>query len=112
MTVLRSRGLLGTVEAAVAWACIVPALVMLPLLIAVSVYDIVGRQFYNTGSPRLQELEWPLFLGLVMASIGYAYLRDAHVRIDVLRDRFSDRTKIGGPAGGERECRVEKMWGG
>src|SRR3546814_14484557 len=81
MTVLRSRGLLGTVEASVAWACIVPALVMLPLLIAVSVYDIVGRQFYNTGSTRLQELEWHLFLGLVMASNGYAYLRSEERRV-------------------------------
>lgn len=93
MAVLRSRGLLGAAEKAVAWACILPSLIMLPLLIAVSVYDIVGRQFYNTGSTRLQELEWHLFFGLVMASIGYAYLRDAHVRIDVLRDRCSDRTK-------------------
>lgn len=81
------------IDAIVAWACIAPALIMLPLLIGVSVYDIIGRQFYNTGSTRLQELEWHLFVGLVLASIGYAYLRDAHVRIDVLRDRASDRTK-------------------
>lgn len=93
MIALRSRDAVRAAEKAVAWACIVPALIMLPLLIAVSVYDIIGRQFYNTGSTRLQEMEWHLFLGLVMASIGYAYLRDAHVRIDVLRDRFSDRAK-------------------
>src|SRR3546814_14681150 len=41
----------------------------------------------------MQELVWHCFLGLWRASIGYAYLRDAHVRIDVLRDRCSDRTK-------------------
>lgn len=93
MSVSRLRRLLGAVEAVVAWACIAPALIMLPLLIAISVYDIIGRQFFNTGSTRLQELEWHLFVGLVLASIGYAYLRDAHVRIDVLRDRASDRTK-------------------
>ena len=93
MVASRSRRLLGAVEAVVTWACIAPALIMLPLLIGVSVYDIIGRQFYNTGSTRLQELEWHLFVGLVLASIGYAYLRDAHVRIDVLRDRASDRTK-------------------
>lgn len=100
MAILRSHGLLGAAEKAVAWACIGPALIMLPLLIAVSVYDIVGRQFYNTGSTRLQELEWHLFLGLVMASIGYAYLRDVHVRIDVVRDRLSDRAKAAIEAAG------------
>lgn len=89
----RLRGLIESLESAVAWFCIVPAMVLLPLLIAVSVYDIIGRQFYNTGSTRLQELEWHLFLGLVMASIGYAYLRDVHVRIDVFRDHARDRTR-------------------
>lgn len=93
MAASRFRSLLGFLEDTVAWACIAPGLVMLPLLIAVSVYDIVGRQFYNTGSTRLQELECHLFFGLVVASIGYGYLRDVHVRIDVLRDRGSDRTK-------------------
>jgi TRAP-type mannitol/chloroaromatic compound transport system permease small subunit len=93
MVASRFRRLLEAVEAIVGGACIAPALVMLPLLIGVSVYDIIGRQFYNTGSTRLQELEWHLFFGLVLASIGYAYLRDAHVRIDVFRDRASDRTK-------------------
>ena len=93
MSASRLRRSLDWGEAVVAWSCIAPSLIMLPLLIGVSVYDIVGRQFYNTGSTRLQELEWHLFVGLVLASIGYAYLRDAHVRIDVLRDRASDRTK-------------------
>ncbi|WP_193367920.1 TRAP transporter small permease subunit [Pelagibius marinus] len=93
MAVSRLRYLIGRVEAAVAWCCTLPVMVILPLLIGVSVYDIIGRQFYNTGSTRLQELEWHLFLTLVMVSIGYAYLRDIHVRIDVFRDRASDRTK-------------------
>ena len=86
---------IGQIETVVAWACKGPALVILPTLIGVSAYDIVGRQFYNTGSTRLQELEWHLFLALVMSAIGFAYLRDVHVRIDVLRNRLSPRKKAG-----------------
>jgi len=93
MAASRLRYAIGRVEAAVAWCCTLPAMVILPLLVGVSIYDIVGRQFYNTGSTRLQELEWHLFLTLVMVSIGYAYLRDIHVRIDVFRNRATDRTK-------------------
>jgi len=63
------------------------------LLIVVSVYDIVARRYYNTGSTRLQELEWHLFFALVMLSLGLACLRDDHVRIDILRARFSPRAR-------------------
>jgi len=93
MATSRLRHLIGRLEAAIAWSCALPVLIVLPLLIGVSVYDIIGRQFYNTGSTRLQELEWHLFFALVMTSIGYAYLRNIHVRIDVFRDRATDRTK-------------------
>ncbi len=72
--------------ALVAWLTLVP-------LIAVSAYDIVGRQFFNTGSTRLQELEWHFFLVLVMLCLGWAYLHDAHVRIDIVRQRLSARVR-------------------
>ena len=72
--------------AVVAWVTLIP-------LIAVSVYDMVGRQFFHVGSTRLQELEWHFFLAVVMLGLGYAYLRDAHVRIDILRDRLTLRTR-------------------
>lgn len=72
--------------ALVAWATLIP-------LIAVSVYDMIGRQFFHVGSTRLQELEWHFFLAVVMLGLGYAYLRDAHVRIDILRDRLTLRMR-------------------
>lgn len=81
------RGL-ARLGALVAWLTMMP-------LIAVSVYDIVGRQFFNTGSTRLQELEWHFFLTLVMLSFGWAYLRDSHVRIDLVRQRVAPRVRAG-----------------
>ncbi|MCA9915983.1 MAG: TRAP transporter small permease subunit, partial [Anaerolineae bacterium] len=38
---------------------------------------------------QLQELQWHFFFASVMLSIGYTYISDGHVRIDVLRNRFS-----------------------
>lgn len=85
--------LAGSIERVLTVLGIVVAWVTLPLLIAVSVYDIVGRRFYNTGSTRLQELEWHFFFALVVLSLGITYLRNDHVRIDILRGRFSPRTR-------------------
>lgn len=71
----------------------VAALICFPLLVGISIYDIVGRQFMNTGSTALQELQWHLFFGSVMLAIGWVYLRDGHVRIDILRARWPARRR-------------------
>ncbi|MEL6791703.1 MAG: TRAP transporter small permease subunit [Pseudomonadota bacterium] len=68
--------------------------VLLVALMLVIVYDIVGRKFFNTGSVALQELQWHLHGAIVLLGIGYAYTRDAHVRIDILYSNFSQRFKL------------------
>lgn len=68
--------------------------VLLLVLTAVVMYDVVGRQFFNTGSVALSELQWHIHGVIAMVGFGYAYTRDAHVRIDVLSQSFSDRTKM------------------
>ena len=67
---------------------------LLLLLTGVILYDIVGRQFFNTGSVALQELEWHLHGAIAVLGFGYAYTRDAHVRIDIVYQSFSDRFKL------------------
>ncbi|MGE0585111.1 MAG: TRAP transporter small permease subunit [Flavobacteriaceae bacterium] len=53
----------------------------------------IGWQVPALGSTRLQELEWHLQAILFCAWIGYAYTRDAHIRVDVLTSGLSHRTK-------------------
>ena len=67
---------------------------LLLLLTAVILYDIIGRQFFNTGSVALQELEWHLHGAIAVLGFGYAYTRNAHVRIDIFHQNFSDRLKL------------------
>ncbi len=71
----------------------VSAYILLPLLMSVAIFDIIGRKFVNTGSTQLQELQWHFFFASVMLSIGYTYISDGHVRIDVLRNRFSPKLR-------------------
>ena len=68
--------------------------VLLLFLTAVVLYDVIGRQFFNTGSVALSELQWHIHGVIAMIGFGYAYTRDAHVRIDVVSQRFSDRFKL------------------
>jgi TRAP-type mannitol/chloroaromatic compound transport system permease small subunit len=62
-------------------------------LIAVTSLDVAIRQIAHVGSDKLKEIESSLFLALVMTSLGYTYLRDGHVRIDIFREKMSVRTR-------------------
>jgi TRAP-type mannitol/chloroaromatic compound transport system permease small subunit len=66
-------------------------------LIVVICGDVVTRKFGfqlpELGSTRLQELEWHLHAILFCTWIGFAYVRNVHVRIDVLTSRLDARTR-------------------
>ncbi|MBA3479845.1 MAG: TRAP transporter small permease subunit [Lautropia sp.] len=54
----------------------------------------VGYQLPGFGSTRLQELEWHLHAVLFCTWIGYTYVRNGHVRIDVFLTSTSSRTRL------------------
>ncbi|MEZ5819161.1 MAG: TRAP transporter small permease subunit [Hyphomicrobiaceae bacterium] len=61
-------------------------------------FDVVSRKFgfqlpYGWGSTPLQELQWHLHAVLFLTWIGYAYVRNAHVRIDIVTGTLSDRSQ-------------------
>ncbi len=60
-------------------------------LIAVIMLDVITRRLFVLGSTRLQELEWHLHGTLLLLVIGFAYLRNAHVRIEIFREQMSPR---------------------
>jgi TRAP-type mannitol/chloroaromatic compound transport system permease small subunit len=57
------------------------------VLVAVICWDIltrkIGFQLPGFGSTPVQELEWHLHGALFLFWLGYAYIRNVHVRIDV-----------------------------
>lgn len=68
------------------------------VLVAVIVYDVVTRYFgfpkmFGFNSTQYQESEYWLHTILFSLVIGYAYTRQSHVRIDLVRDRLSLRSR-------------------
>ena len=51
------------------------------------------RKIFGTSSNAWLEIQWYLFAAVFMLGGGYAFLRNAHVRIDFISSRFSDRTR-------------------
>lgn len=71
------------------------------LMVIVIVFDVLSRKFgiqlyilgLDLGSTRLQELEWHLQSFLFLTWIGFCYVRNAHVRIDVFTGGLSPRAQ-------------------
>lgn len=66
---------------------------MLPLMLLI-VFDVVGRRFLSLPTVMLQELQWYLHGIILLLTIGFGYLQNIHVRIDVLTGKFSESIKI------------------
>ena len=70
----------------------ISAWLSIPLMVVI-IFDVVTRRFLVLGSTKLQEAEWHLHAVLFLLCIGFTYIEDAHVRIDLLRERLSTRAK-------------------
>jgi TRAP-type mannitol/chloroaromatic compound transport system permease small subunit len=74
-------------------------------LVAVTVWDVITRklvvlQQFQVGlvgnlmnSTKLQEMEWHLHTALFALCLGFGYLHNAHVRIDIISERLASRTR-------------------
>lgn len=84
------EGVLRRIADAGAWAFVA--------CIVVITFDVVTRKFGfqlpGMGSTRLQELEWHLHAVLFCTWLGYTYLRNGHVRIDVFTGGLAPRSKL------------------
>ncbi|MEX0872800.1 MAG: TRAP transporter small permease subunit, partial [Aquisalimonadaceae bacterium] len=58
-------------------------------VLAVVIANVFSRFALNRGSIALEELSWHLFGAAMLLSLCYAVTMDSHVRVDVLRERFS-----------------------
>lgn len=59
----------------------------------ISSANAIARKLFNVGSNAFLEIQWYLFAAVFMLGAGYAFLQNAHVRIDVLANKLSKRTR-------------------
>ena len=64
---------------------------LLLLLAAVIVIDVITRGTNWANSTRLQELEWHVHAAICFFAFAYTLTSDRHVRVELLRDRWSAR---------------------
>ena len=65
---------------------------LLLVLMLVIITDVTLRHWFVIGSTKLQELEWHLHGALFLLCLAWAYTKGAHVRIELMSERWSKRT--------------------
>ena len=61
--------------------------------VAISALNAVARKAFNLSSNAYLEVQWYLFAAVFLLGGGYAFLVNAHVRIDVLAGKLSMRAR-------------------
>lgn len=64
------------------------------ILMLLIIYQVVQRYVFGLGSIKLEEMNWHLYAIGFMLAIPLAEIRERHVRIDVLAERFSMRRRL------------------
>ncbi len=59
----------------------------------ISAGNAIIRKAFDTSSNAWLEIQWYLFAAVFLLGAGYAFLRNAHVRIDFISTKFSARTR-------------------
>jgi len=65
------------------------------IVVLVSAANAVSRKAFHMSSNAWLELQWYLFGAIFLLAAGYTYLRNEHVRVDVLAARFPARVQAG-----------------
>ncbi|MFM2448691.1 MAG: hypothetical protein RIS44_1141 [Pseudomonadota bacterium] len=60
--------------------------------VVISAGNAVIRKLFDISSNGWLEIQWYLFAGVFMLGAGFAFLKNAHVRIDFISSKLSDQT--------------------
>lgn len=64
------------------------------IVVVVSATNAVIRKVFSISSNAWLELQWYLFGAIFLLAAGYTFLRNEHVRVDVLAQRFTRKTQV------------------
>ena len=60
--------------------------------VLISAGNAIIRKIFNVSSNAFLEIQWYLFAGVFLLGAGFAFMRNAHVRIDFISSKLSKRT--------------------
>lgn len=63
------------------------------ILLVIIVANVVLRYLFGEGRIEFEEIQWHLYSAGFLLGLSYAYISDAHIRVDVVHERLHPRTR-------------------
>ena len=63
------------------------------ILLVVIVFNVVLRYLFSEGRVEFEEIQWHLYSIGFLIGLPFAFVTDSHIRVDVMRERFSMQTR-------------------
>ncbi|AIL32888.1 TRAP transporter small permease subunit [Basilea psittacipulmonis] len=63
------------------------------LVVLISAGNAIVRKLFNESSNAWLEIQWYLFGAIFLLGAAYTFLKNEHVRVDILSQRFSKKTQ-------------------
>lgn len=92
MMLIKILSLSNGLEALVRFFGKIGAWLSIPLIFII-IFDIITRRFFILGSTKIQEMEWHLHTAIFLLALGFAYIKNSHVRIEIIREKYSSILK-------------------
>jgi len=70
----------------------IAAYLLLALVLVIS-YNVIARYLFSASSLGLEELSWHLYAAIFLLGIPFALQSDTHVRVDLLYEHFTPKTR-------------------
>lgn len=64
------------------------------VVVVISAGNAVFRKVFHISSNAWLEIQWYLFGAIFLLAAGYTFLKNEHVRVDILSQRMSERTQV------------------
>jgi TRAP-type mannitol/chloroaromatic compound transport system permease small subunit len=66
---------------------------LIAVLIVAILVQVILRYVFQKSFVILEEIQWHLYAVIIMLGLSYSFVKDSHIRLDILHSRFSKRTK-------------------
>lgn len=64
------------------------------IVVLISAGNAIVRKTFHLSSNAWLEIQWYLFGAIFLLAAGYTFLKNEHVRVDIINQRLSERTQV------------------
>lgn len=66
---------------------------LIAVLIVTILVQVILRYLFQKSYIALEEIQWHIYAVIIMTGLSYSFVKDSHIRLDILHSRFSRPTK-------------------